>query len=98
MGEESEKKPVGRPRGPTGSGVSRKIEITTADPVTVRMLEALVNYGRYGDSKQQVALHIIRTWLTENEEYLKKEIAARYEPLGEVQPEPDSSDGLLDGA
>lgn len=83
MGEESEKK-VGRPES---SGPRHTIEITTVDPVTFRMLESLVAYGRFGRSRPEVALFIIRSWLLEKEEYLKRAITARKIPLGDVAPE-----------
>ena len=84
MGEDTEKKPAGRPRSAVAS---RTIEITTADPVTIRMLEALVAYGRFGKSIPEVALYIIRAWLLEKEEYLKRAIEAREAPLGRVYPD-----------
>lgn len=83
MGEEASKKP-GRPES---SVPARSIDITTVDPVTFRMIEALVAYGRFGRSKQEVALFIIRSWLLEKEEYLKRAIATRESPLGQVYPE-----------
>jgi hypothetical protein len=85
MGEESAKKP-GRPES---SVPGRSIEITTVDPVTFRMIEALVAYGRFGRSKPEVALFIIRSWLLEKEAYLKVAIANRESPLGHVYPGPE---------
>jgi hypothetical protein len=83
MGEESSKKP-GRPEN---SVPSRSIDITTVDPVTFRMIEALVAYGRFGRTRPEVALFIIRAWLLEKEEYLKTAILSRENPLGHVYPE-----------
>jgi hypothetical protein len=83
MGEDASKKP-GRPEN---SVPGRQLDITTVDPVTFRMIEALVAYGRFGRSKQEVALFIIRSWLLDKEEYLKSAIAARESPLGYVYPE-----------
>jgi hypothetical protein len=83
MGEESEKK-AGRPENPT---TRRTIDIKTVDPVTYRMIESLVKYGRFGGSNPEVALFIIRNWLMEREEYLKNAIASRENPLGHVYPE-----------
>jgi len=85
MGEESSKK-LGRPET---SVPGRSIDITTVDPVTFRMIEALVTYGRFGRSKPEVALFIIRSWLLEKEQYLKGAIANRESPLGHIYPESD---------
>jgi len=84
MGEDATKKPGGRPEN---NVPGREIDITTMDPVTFRMIEALVAYGRFGRSKQEVVLFIIRSWLLEKEEYLKAAIASREAPLGHVYPE-----------
>lgn len=83
MGEESDKR-GGRPGNVTPR---RTIDIKTVDPVTYRMIESLVAYGRFGGSNPEVALFIIRTWLMENEEYLRNAIASRENPLGHVYPE-----------
>jgi len=85
MGEEPERGP-GRP---TRSASPRTIDMKAVDPVTFRMIDALVSYGRFGDSRPAVALFIIRTWLLENEDRLKEAIAAREAPLGHVYPEGD---------
>jgi hypothetical protein len=83
VAEESAKKP-GRPE----TGVpGRSIDITTVDPVTFRMIEALVAYGRFGRTRPEVALFIIRSWLLEREEYLKSAISVREHPLGHVYRE-----------
>jgi hypothetical protein len=75
-------KRTGRPR--------HQIDMKAVDTVTFRMIETLVSYGRFGGSNTEVALFIIRTWLKENEDYLKKAIAERDAPLGIIRPEPDS--------
>ena len=85
MEEESEKGP-GRPKR---SASPRTIDMKAVDPVTYRMIDALVSYGRFGDSMPAVALFIIRTWLFENEDRLKGAIAAREAPLGHAYPESD---------
>jgi hypothetical protein len=79
MGDEPENK-GGRP----GAGPRYPVEIRTMDAVTSRMLDTLVTYGRFGDSRSQVALFIIRKWLFENEDRLQKAIAARKFPLGDI--------------
>lgn len=84
MGEDTLKKTGGRPES---NVPARNIDITTVDPVTFRMIEALVSYGRFGRTKQEVALFIIRSWLLEKEEYLRAAIASREIPLGRVEPE-----------
>jgi hypothetical protein len=85
MGEGSEKGP-GHPKR---SASPRTIDIKSVDPVTSRMIDALVSYGRFGETRPAVALFIIRTWLFENEDRLKGAIAAREAPLGHVYPEPE---------
>jgi hypothetical protein len=87
MAEDSERK-GGRPKN---TAPSHTIEIRTVDAITFRMLETLVSYGRFGDSKQQVALFIIRQWLLENEDSLKRAIAARKFPLGDIDPDTEDS-------
>lgn len=85
MSEESEKK-AGRPQN---IAPRHTIDIKSVDPVTYRMIEALVAYGRFGTSNPEVALFIIRNWLMEKEHYLKDAIASRENPLGHIYPEPD---------
>jgi hypothetical protein len=82
--DSSSKKTAGRPERIVPN---RQIDITAMDPVTFRMIEALVAYGRFGRTKQEVALFIIRSWLLDREAYLKTAIAARESPLGLVEPE-----------
>jgi hypothetical protein len=84
MGDDAGKKTGGRPEIDVPG---REIHITTMDPVTFRMIEALVAYGRFGRSKQEVVLFIVRSWLLEKEEYLRTAIASRDTPLGHVDPE-----------
>lgn len=79
MEEEPSKKQGGRPER---NIPSHTIEIKAMDPVTFRMIETLAAYGRFGCSKPEVALFIIRSWLMEREEYLRKAIASQDSPLG----------------
>jgi len=79
MGEEAQRK-GGRPESPAPP--RRSIEMKAVDAVTYRMIESLVAYGRFGSSNPEVALYIIRHWLMEKEEYLRKAIASRGAPLG----------------
>lgn len=83
MTDEPVKKAAGRPENTVPSF---NLQITTVDPVTFRMLDTLVAYGRFGRSRPDVALFIIRSWLMEREEYLKSAIASREVPLGYVPP------------
>jgi hypothetical protein len=83
MGDEPERK-TGRPEN---VGPRRTIEMRAVDPVTFRMIESLVSYGRFGGSNPEVALFIIRNWLMEKEQYLKGAIASRGNPLGHIYPE-----------
>jgi hypothetical protein len=86
MEEDTSKKTGGRP---VNNVPRRNIDITTMDPVTYRMIEALEAYGRFGRSKQEVVLFIVRSWLLEREDYLRTAIASRERPLGHVSPEPE---------
>jgi hypothetical protein len=83
MGEESEKR-GGRPEN---VAPRHTIEMRAVDPVTFRMIESLVSYGRFGGSNPEVALFIIRNWLMEKEVYLRNAIASRENPLGHIYPE-----------
>lgn len=80
--EQEEARGRGRPPSKLSS---REVDITTMDPVTFRMLEALESYGRFGRSKQDIALFIIRTWLWENEARLRVALASTDIPLGPVR-------------
>ena len=51
------------------------------------MIDALVTYGRFGRTRPEVALFIIRTWLLEKESYLKSAIENRDNPLGRIYSE-----------
>jgi hypothetical protein len=84
--EEKPRGPVGRPENDVPG---REVRITTMDPVTFRMLEGLVMYGRFGRTKQEVVLFIVRSWLFEREASLRSAIASRETPLGVVYPEPE---------
>ena len=81
MTDELARKSAGRPESIVPS---LKLEITNVDPVTFRMLETLAAYGRFGQSRPQVALFIIRSWLMDKEAYLKSAITSRDAPLGYV--------------
>lgn len=56
------------------------------DPATARMLEVLEGYGRLGTTKQEIVLHILRSWLWENEARLKGAIESWETPFG-VRPD-----------
>ena len=84
--EQSSKRTAGRPESKVPS---RTVSITNMDPVTFRMLEGLEMYGRFGRSKPEVVLFIVRSWLLEREPSLKSAIASRETPLGVVYPEPE---------
>ena len=55
------------------------------DPATARMLEALEAYGRLGTTKQEIILHLLRSWLWENESRLREAIKSREAPFGPPQ-------------
>lgn len=57
------------------------------DVLTFRMLTALTDYGRFGRSRPEVALFIIRSWLWDNEARLKAGIATNDKPLGPIAPD-----------
>jgi hypothetical protein len=42
------------------------------DPNTHRILEDLIRVGIFGQTKSEIAASIIRTWIWENEEKLKR--------------------------
>ena len=86
MGEPEETRPPGRPQSKTGS---RQLTITNMDVLTFRMLGTLVEYGRFGRSRPEVALFVLRSWLWDNEARLKSGIATSDKPLGMSSPEPD---------
>jgi hypothetical protein len=85
----NEEKSRGSPGRPENEVPSREVRITNMDPVTFRMLEGLVMYGRFGRTKQEVVLFIVRSWLLEREASLRTAIASREAPLGVVYPEPE---------
>ena len=72
------------PGRPPNKLQSKEVNITGMDPITFRMLEALETYGRFGKTKQDVALFIIRTWLWDNEARLRAAITSKDLPLGPV--------------
>lgn len=85
MGEQDQPKAsAGRPRNETPP---KEITISNMDPLTFRMLGTLIEYGRFGRSRPEIALFIIRSWLWENEEKLKAGIEASDKPLGSVLAE-----------
>jgi hypothetical protein len=85
MGEESQPKvSPGRPRS---EAPAKEIKISNMDSLTFRMLGTLIEYGRFGRSRPEIALFIIRSWLWENEEKLRAGIAASDKPLGSVPTE-----------
>ena len=79
-----EQEPTRGPGRPANKLPSREVNITSMDPVTYSMLDALERYGRFGKTKPDVALFIIRTWLWENEARLKAGITAKDIPLGSI--------------
>ena len=58
------------------------------DATTARMLEELEMYGRIGTTKQEIVMHILRTWLWENEARLRAGIASKDKPLSSLSSEP----------
>jgi hypothetical protein len=52
------------------------------DPATLRMLDALATYGRFGVTVPDVALSIIRLWLWENEARLGVSVQGLSRPFG----------------
>ena len=79
-----------RPGRPENKVPAKEVDITTMDPVTFKMLDALVAYGRFGRSTQEVALYIIRAWLWDNEQRLKAAIGAKSSPLGYQDSDSDN--------
>jgi hypothetical protein len=55
------------------------------DPATARLLEALEVYGRLGTTKQEIVLHVLRSWLWKNEPRLKEAIQSKDTPFGVPQ-------------
>ncbi len=81
---------VNQTRGVAGrpeSKVKKKDLPLAIDPVTYRMLETLEGYGRFGTSKQEVLLFIVRSWFWENEARLKAALSSAETPLGAVASE-----------
>jgi len=59
------------------------IDVTLpVDPITLKMLDALKNYGRFGRTRQEVILFIIRVWFWEHEDRLRSDISRPGNPLG----------------
>jgi hypothetical protein len=69
---------TGRPK----SKVPKEVLKLRLDPTTLRMLEELEIYGRFGTTKQDIVMHILRTWLWEHEARLIAGIASKVSPLG----------------
>jgi hypothetical protein len=84
-----DEKSKGLPGRPESEVPAREVRITNMDPVTFRMLEGLAMYGRFGRTKQEVILFILRSWLLERESGLRSAIASRDAPLGVIYPEPE---------
>jgi hypothetical protein len=59
------------------------------DPATSKMLEELEMYGRLGTTKQEIVMHIVRSWLWENEARLKAAVASKDSPFGFPPGEPE---------
>jgi hypothetical protein len=67
--------------------------ILPVDPATLRMLDSLSSYGRFGVTRPDVALTILRIWLWDNESRLKDNIQNASKPFGlEVEPVEPSSE------
>jgi hypothetical protein len=74
------------------AGTAHTINLKAVDPVTFRMVNVLAGYGRFGRSRPEVALYMIRSWLAENEQYFKEALAARDLLVSQGYPEPESED------
>lgn len=55
------------------------------DPPTARMLEVLESYGRFGMTKQEIVLHVLRSWLWDSEARLRDAIHSKDHPFGVTQ-------------
>jgi hypothetical protein len=69
---------TGRPK----SKVPKELLKLRLDPTTLRMLEELETYGRFGTTKQDIVMYVLRTWLWEHEARLVAGIASKARPLG----------------
>ena len=59
------------------------------DAATSMMLEELRAYGRFGTTKQEIVMFIVRSWLWEHEARLKTGIASKDRPFGPAHGEPE---------
>lgn len=71
-------------RGRPERKVDTKSLTIQLDPATKRMLEVLEGYGRLGTTKQEIVLHVLRSWLWDNEGRLREAIQSRQSPFGVV--------------
>ena len=69
-------------RGRPENRVSNEKLTVPFDPATLKMLDSLSVYGRFGVTRQDVALFIIRLWLWENESRLNNTIQNSSKPYG----------------
>jgi hypothetical protein len=87
--DSDEKNPRGRPEN---KARTEKVTLPV-DPATLRMLDSLSAYGRFGVTRPDVVLTILRMWLWDNESRLREGILSSSKPFGvEVEPAQEEED------
>jgi hypothetical protein len=76
---------MGRPKGKVDT---EEVKLA-ADPTTIKILDSLIEYGRFGTTRSEIVMFIIRSWFWENETRLKTAIASKDRPLGSASGPPE---------
>ena len=80
---------LGPKRGRPRSKARTELCKLRLDPATSKMIEELEMYGRFGTTKQEIVMYIVRSWLWENETRLKDAVASKDRPFGFPPVEPE---------
>jgi hypothetical protein len=81
---EMSRRPRGRPRkGGKTENVPLKV-----DEATIRKLDALIEYGGFGTSRQEIVMTILRIWFWDHDTKIKADVASKDAPFGPISSAP----------
>jgi len=82
--------PGKRPRGrPPGKRAQTKSLPLALDEATCQKLDALIKYGGFGTTRQEIIKFVLRHWFWENEDRLRDAVGSKDNPFG---PPPKQGD------
>ena len=67
------------------------VKLANVDLTTIRILNALIEYGRFGTTRQEIIMFILRSWFWENEAHLRELLGPTENPFTHSFEKPNKS-------